>query len=219
VLQDRHPVRPDCGIPSLEFEIRKAVSINFHGLYFIENEVAALDVRHPKIGELLSGSFAFDFCSPTSPIRLRRSRLIGPNSKLWGSQAFLKYLAQQVPCIPSSVPLLAPLLQDPLQQFFGGFAVGVSFAPGLGELAGDGGGEDGLAVAFQLGFGLAQGGDADVEPRKKFLNPRHDAAWFGKGRIRHRELDERLPGEIFDGASGEPFLQLASACRPFQEID
>ena len=55
------------------------------------------------------------------------------------------------------------------------------FAPGLGELAGDGGGEDGLAVALELGFGVAQGVDAGVEPRKEFLDPRHDAALFGEG--------------------------------------
>ncbi len=75
----------------------------------------------------------------------------------------------------------ARAFENPLEQFFGGFGVGVLFAPGLGELAGDGGGEDGLAVALELGFGVAQGGDAGVEPRKEFLNPSHDAALFGEG--------------------------------------
>jgi hypothetical protein len=58
----------------------------------------------------------------------------------------------------------------------------VLFAPGLGELAGDGGGEDGLAVALELGFGVAQGGDAGVEAGEEFLDPGDDAALFGEGR-------------------------------------
>ena len=55
------------------------------------------------------------------------------------------------------------------------------FAPGLGELAGDGGGEDGLAVALELGFGVAQGGDAGVEAGEEFLDPGDDAVLFGEG--------------------------------------
>ena len=55
------------------------------------------------------------------------------------------------------------------------------FAPGLGELAGDGGGEDGLAVALELGFGVAQGGDAGVQAGEEFLDPGDDAALFGEG--------------------------------------
>ena len=73
------------------------------------------------------------------------------------------------------------LFQNPLEQLIGGFGVGVLFSPGLGELAGDGGGEDGLAVALELGFGVAQGGDSGVEPGKEFLNPSHDAVLVGEG--------------------------------------
>lgn len=66
------------------------------------------------------------------------------------------------------------------------------FAPGLGELAGDGGGEDGLAVALELGFGVAQGGDAGGEAGEEFLDPGDDAALFrrgGRGNVIFASLD------------------------------
>lgn len=82
---------------------------------------------------------------------------------------------------PPPIPLLPPLFENPLQQLIGGFDIGMLFTPFFRQFSGDGGVEDGLAVALELGFGVAQGGDTCVEPGKEFLNPRNDAALFGEG--------------------------------------
>ncbi len=82
------------------------------------------------------------------------------------------------------------------------------FTPGLGELAGYSGGEDGLAVALELGFGVAQGGDAGVEAGEEFLDPGNDAALFGEG----GEGDFDIPNNTLT------YVGLCSACAKIDQL-
>ena len=58
---------------------------------------------------------------------------------------------------------LAPLGQNPLQQFVGRFDIGMLLTPYFGEFAFDGGLEDGDFVALEVGLDAFEVGDGFVE--------------------------------------------------------
>ena len=64
--------------------------------------------------------------------------------------------------------------EDALEEFAGGFGVGVLLAPGFGELAFDGGFEDGGFVALEVGLDALEVGDGFVEAGELFFDFRDD---------------------------------------------
>ena len=80
---------------------------------------------------------------------------------------------------PSAFPLATAFGEDAGEEFGGGFDVGVGFAPVFGELAFDGGFEDGGFVAFEVGLDAFKIGDGFVEAGELFFDLLDDAILLG----------------------------------------
>ena len=76
---------------------------------------------------------------------------------------------------PFAIPLRPTFGEDAFEEFAGWFDVGMLLAPVFGQLAFDGGFEDGSFVAFEVGLDALEIGDGFVEAGELLFDLRDDA--------------------------------------------